>query len=195
MRSEVHREITLLMTRMRRLCSMAVNKRLAVVGSSMHVYMVLFRLVHEAEVPQHELAFDAAIGPAAVSRLIREMAADGLVSTRVDPADKRQRFVKLTPKGRTLERTLQGIVDNALEPYMEGLTEDEEQEFLRLLNKAHDAVLSVTTDSEEPVRAPARPRSLPERLSRGGRASEGKTDARQASAREAKASPRSRSTR
>src|SRR3954465_1686779 len=121
MRSQVHREITLLMTRMRRLCTMAVNKRLALVGSSMHVYMVLFRLVHEDEVPQHELAFDAPIDPAAVSRLIREMATDGLVTPRVDPADKRQRFVKATAKGRTMERTLQQIVDDTLEPYMVGL--------------------------------------------------------------------------
>jgi DNA-binding MarR family transcriptional regulator len=160
MRPQLHREITLMMTRMRRLCSMAVNKRLAVVGSSMHVYMVLFRLVHEAEVPQHELAFDAAIDPAAASRLIRDMAADGLVTTRVDPADKRQRFVKLTPKGRILESTLQGIVDDALEPFMVGLTAEEEQQFLRLLRKAHEAVVAVVTDTDEPVRAPGRPRSV-----------------------------------
>src|SRR3954465_2330219 len=99
MRSQVHREITLLMTRMRRLCSMAVNKRLALVGSSMHIYMVLFRLVHEEEVPQHELAFDAAIDRAAASRLVRDMSTDGLVTMRVDPTDKRQKFVKMTAKG------------------------------------------------------------------------------------------------
>lgn len=194
MRSEVHREITLLMTRMRRLCSIAVNKRLAVVGSSMHVYMVLFRLVHEAEVPQHELAFDAAIDPAAVSRLIREMAADGLVTTRIDPADKRQRFVKLTAKGRTLETTLQRIVDDALEPYMVGLTEDEEQEFVRLLHKAHDAVISVTNESEEPARAPARPR----RTAASGapiQIDAARAVRRRRAAPTSKASPRSRSTR
>ncbi len=160
MRPPLHREIALLMTRMRRLCSIAVNKRLSVVGSSMHVYMVLFRLVHEAEVPQHELAFDAAIDPAAVSRLIRNMAADGLVTTRVDPADKRQRFVKLTPKGRILERTLQRIVDDALEPFMVGLSADEEQQFLRLLRKAHNAMVSVVPETDEPTRAPAKPRAV-----------------------------------
>ncbi|MFT3927272.1 MAG: MarR family winged helix-turn-helix transcriptional regulator [Myxococcales bacterium] len=170
---------------MRRLCSMAVNKQLAVVGSSMHVYSVLFRLVHEAEVPQHELAYDAAIDPAAASRLIRDMTADGLVTTRVDPADKRQRFVKITAKGRTLERTLQQIVDAALEPYMVGLTESEEQDFLRLLRKAHEAVMAISSEGEEaPVRAPAKPRALPARapVSRTTQV-------------HAKLSPRSRSTR
>jgi|GEM_PF-3508180 len=203
MRPQVHREIALLMTRMRRLCTIAVNKRLALVGSSMHVYMVLFRLVHEAEVPQHELAFDAAIDPAAVSRLIRDMAADGLVTTRVDPADKRQRFVKLTARGRALEHTLQRIVDDTLDPYMVGLTSGEEQEFLRLLRKAHEAVVSAVIDGDEPVmRAPSRPRALPNRIPRAraqrvelvgvGRAAapNGGT-----SGQAAKASPRSRSTR
>jgi DNA-binding MarR family transcriptional regulator len=159
MRTEVHREISLLMTRMRRLCTMAVNKRLALVGSSMQLYMVLFRLVHDEEVPQHELAFDAAIDPAAVSRLIREMTAEGLVTTRVDPTDKRQRFVKLSAKGRTLERTLRQIVDDALEPFMAGLTAQEEQDFLRLLRKAHAAVVEVTAESEETPRVPARART------------------------------------
>jgi DNA-binding MarR family transcriptional regulator len=159
MRTEDSREISLLMTQMRRLCTMAVNKRLALVGSSMHVYAVLFRLVHDEEVPQQELAFDAAIDPAAVSRLIREMASAGLVSTRVDPTDKRQRFVKVTAKGRTLERTLRQIVDDALQPFMQGLTCAEEQEFLRLLRKAHQAVLTAAVESEEVPHVPARVRS------------------------------------
>jgi DNA-binding MarR family transcriptional regulator len=150
------------MTKMRRLCMMAVNKRLSLVGSSMPVYSTLFRLVHEAEVPQHELAFDAAIDPAAASRLVRDMVAEGLVTTRVDPADKRQRFVKLTAKGRTLESTLRRIVDDALEPYMVGLTAAEEQEFLRLLRKAHDMVVTVATEGQEiPMRTHPRARSTP----------------------------------
>jgi DNA-binding MarR family transcriptional regulator len=189
MRSEVHREISLLMTKMRRLCTMAVNKRLSLVGSSMHVYSVLFRLAHDAEVPQHELAIDAAIDPAAASRLIREMAADGLVTTRVDPSDKRQRFVRVTAKGRTMEHTLKQIVDDALEPYMVGLSVEEEQQFVALLRKAHDAVISVAS-AEEPsrVRAPSTASAGASRTSAGASSS---TRGRVAGA----ASPRSRSTR
>ncbi len=136
---------------MRRLCSLTVNKRLAVVGCSLHEYAVLFRLVHEAEVPQHELAYDAAIDPAAVSRLVHAMARSGFVTTRVDPTDKRQRFVKLTPKGRTLERTLSPVVDAALRPLLSGLTPAEEQQFVGLLRKSyrHAATTSAALDARE----------------------------------------------
>jgi DNA-binding MarR family transcriptional regulator len=143
MRQAVHREIARLLAQFRRLCSVAVNKRLAVVGSSMTEFVVLMRLSEEEEVQQAELSYDAAIDPAAVSRLIRDMTKAGLVSARVDPTDKRQRFVKISAKGRTLVRTLSPIVDSTLAPYMAGLNAEEEQEFLRLLRKAYETVVQV----------------------------------------------------
>jgi len=139
------------MTQMRRLCSLSINQRLQVVGCSLHEYAVLFRLVVDAEVPQHELAYDAAIDPAAVSRLVRDMTRSGLVTTDVDPTDKRQRFVKLTSKGRALERTLSPVVDAALHPLMGGLSEVEEETFLRLLRKAYEH--AVAADAEMEARA------------------------------------------
>jgi DNA-binding MarR family transcriptional regulator len=151
MRPDVHREIARLMAQLRRLVSIAVNKQLAVVGSSLHEYVVLMRLFEEQgeEAPQSELAYDAAIDPAAVSRLVRDMAQAGLVTTRQDEHDKRQRFVRLTAKGRTLVRTLSPIVDTTIEPYMAGLSDDEEQEFLRLLRKAHATVSKLAIDGEK----------------------------------------------
>jgi DNA-binding MarR family transcriptional regulator len=143
MRADAHREIARLLSQLRRHCTVAVNKQLSVVGSSMHEFVVLVRVSEEDDVPQSELAYDAAIDPAAVSRLIRDMTKAGTVTTRVDPTDKRQRFVKATPKGRTLVRTLAPIVDSTLAPYMSGLEDHEEQEFLRLLRKAHAAVVAV----------------------------------------------------
>ena len=136
------------MTQMRRLCSLTINKRLAVVGCNLHEYAVLFRLVHDTEVPQHELAYDAAIDPAAVSRLVRDMTHSGLVTSEVDPTDKRQRFVKLTTKGRALERTLAPVVDSALQPLMGGLTIAEEDSFLRLLRKAYEHAVAADAELE-----------------------------------------------
>jgi DNA-binding MarR family transcriptional regulator len=144
MLNQVHREITRLVSQMRRLCSLTVNKRLSVVGCTLPEYVVLFRLVHDGEVTQHELAFDAALDPAAVSRLVRSMTEAGLVTTRVSPQDKRQRYVKLTNKGRALERTLSPVVDDALKPLLSGLNLTEERQFLDLLRRAHDHAVKVT---------------------------------------------------
>lgn len=162
MRSQVHREVARLVTQMRRLCSLAVNKRLAAVGHTLPEYAVLVRLVEDAEAPQHELAYDAALDPAAVSRLVRSMARAELVATRVDPTDKRQRFVRLTPKGRALERTLTPVVDAALQPLLSGLSASEEQQLFGLLHKAyeHAAAAASTLDASEPRSAGASGRSV-----------------------------------
>lgn len=143
------------MTQMRRLCSLTINKRLAAVGSSVPEYAVLFRLSEDTEVAQHELAYDAALDPAAVSRLVRNMSRDGTVTTRVDPTDKRQRFVKLTPKGRNLERTLAPIVDAALQPLLGGLSSAEEQQFLKLLRKSYAVAEAAAAAQDGAVRSSA----------------------------------------
>jgi MarR family transcriptional regulator, organic hydroperoxide resistance regulator len=184
MRAEVRRQIARLIAHTRRFCSMAVNKRLALLGSSLHEYSVLFRLAEDDEAPQHELAFDAGIDPAALSRLVRDMSASGLVTTRVDPADKRQRFVRITAKGRALEQTLTPVVDTAIEPYMVGLSSAEEQQLRDLLQKAHNAIVhllasegpeprvqSAPKAAARPARArPAAPRAVPANKSRASRA-------------------------
>jgi DNA-binding MarR family transcriptional regulator len=122
----------------------------------MHEFVVLMRLAEEDEVAQAELPFEAAIDPAAVSRLIRDMTKAGLVSARVDPTDKRPRFVKISPKGRVLLRTLSPIVDSTLAPYMAGLSEDEEQEFLHLLRKGYETVVRVAeSEARASVREPS----------------------------------------
>jgi DNA-binding MarR family transcriptional regulator len=158
MRNQIHREVSRLMTQMRRLCSLSISKRLSVVGCSLHEYAVLFRLSIDAEVPQHELAYDAAIDPAAASRLVRNMQRDGLVTADVHPTDKRQRFVKLTSKGRALERTLSPVVDAALQPLMGGLTAAEEESFVRLLRKAYEHAVGADAEIEAAERASVRPR-------------------------------------
>jgi DNA-binding MarR family transcriptional regulator len=165
MLNQVHREITQLVTQMRRLCSLTVNKRLNVVGCTLHEYAVLSRLAHEGEVAQHELAFDAALDPAAVSRLVREMIESGLVTTRVSPQDRRQRYVKITHKGRALERTLSPVVDDALKPLLSGLSQPEERQFLDLLKRAHDHAVNAQAqqDTPEPPRREPRTRKATRR--------------------------------
>lgn len=161
-----------MITQMRRLCSLAVNKRLAVVGCSLHEYAVLFRLAHDSEVPQHELAYDAAIDPAAVSRLVRAMVKGGLVTTRVDPADKRQRFVRATAKGRALERTLAPVVDAELEPLLSGLEPAEELQMVALLRKAYEHAAEAASHSEaSELRAAPRQKPVAEEASSAPRKS------------------------
>ena len=158
MAQEAFREISLLISQMRRLSSVFVNKRLSAVGMSLPAYKVLFRLVHDREVLQHDLAWDAAMDPAAVSRLIHGMVADGYVETRVDPSDKRQRYVSVTAKGRELERSLSPIVDAAFAPFSQLLSPTEQKTLVTILRKAADGVSRV---AQEALAAEAREASHP----------------------------------
>jgi DNA-binding MarR family transcriptional regulator len=136
MRSPIHRQIALHIMNIRREATVEINKHLAPVNASAPMYALLFRLVNEAEVPQLELASDAALDRAGVCRLVARMAEEGLVATRTDPDDRRQRLVRITRRGRALERALAPIIDHAVSSITGGLDEKEQRQLLSLLQKA-----------------------------------------------------------
>ena len=136
----VQREIGLQIMYLRRIAQVEINKRLAPLDASAPYYFMLFRLANDDDVPQAELASDANLDPAGVSRLLGRMADEGLVETYPDPDDRRQRRVRITKDGRELERSLAPVVDAVVEEVGGGLTEQEQRSLLRLLRKAADAV-------------------------------------------------------
>jgi MarR family transcriptional regulator for hemolysin len=153
------REVSLLIAQMRRISSVLVNKRLSAVGVTLPVYKVVLQLANIREVLQHELAYEAAMDPAALSRLIAGMVKNGLVDTRVDPQDKRQRFVRLTRKGQELERSLSPIVDAALKPYQSLLTAKEQSQLVAILRKACDGVTRIAQEAQASEQKSLRPPS------------------------------------
>jgi len=67
-----------------------------------------------------------------VSRLVDE----GWVSMSIDPTDRRRRRLAITDAGRDKERELAPLVDEAARLVIDGLTDAEERQLLKLLNKA-----------------------------------------------------------
>jgi hypothetical protein len=82
--------------------------------------------------------------------------------------------VKLTTRGRTLERTLAPVVDAALQPLLSGLTGAEEQQFLSLLRRSYEAASRVSSELDgpeaRPLPRPARGQSAARRPARAPRA-------------------------
>lgn len=140
MSRSIQREIALQIMYLRREAQVEINKRLAPLDASAPYYSILFRLANDEDVPQAELASDAALDPAGVSRLITRMVREGLVESYPDPDDRRQRRVRITRAGTELERSLAPVVDAAVEEMSGGLTESEQGALLRLLRKAAEAV-------------------------------------------------------
>jgi len=94
-------------------------------------------------------AFHLDIGPAAstlagelsvdvnyMTRILRKFAGDGLVETKVDPADRRRRLLRLTTKGETVLGALQGAADRDMARLVETLPDDRLDELRAALRKA-----------------------------------------------------------
>lgn len=135
-RAHVSREIAKRFTFLRRLATVELNRILAPLGATAPMYGVLLRLSTEGQLSQQELALDAGLDAAGVSRLVARLAEMKLVTVKVDARDRRRRLVRLTPKGAAFEKALEPVVDAAMRNAVIGLEEHEEYELLRILDKA-----------------------------------------------------------
>lgn len=131
------REVAVRFGYLRRVVLSELNRVLAAHGMTPPGYHVLFRLATEGgELPQQELVLDVELDAAGVSRLLSRMVDQGLLTTQVDPEDRRRRIVRLTAEGRCLQEALAPEVDAAARRVVTGLTADEERQLLALLDKA-----------------------------------------------------------
>jgi DNA-binding MarR family transcriptional regulator len=142
-RAHVSREVAKRFTFLRRLATVELNRILAPLGATAPMYSVLLRLSTEGELSQQELALDAGLDAAGVSRLVARMTNMKLVRVKVDAKDRRRRLVRLTPKGMAFEQSLEPVVDAAMRQAVIGLEEHEEYELLRILDKTVRSMMEV----------------------------------------------------
>ncbi|GAB4197069.1 MAG: hypothetical protein OHK0013_04840 [Sandaracinaceae bacterium] len=142
-RAHISREIAKRFTFLRRLATVELNRILAPLGATAPMYNVLLRLSTEGQLSQQELALDAGLDAAGVSRLVARMSEMKLVTVKVDAKDRRRRLVRLTPKGIAFEQALEPVVDAAMRHAVIGLEEHEEYELLRILDKTVRSMMEV----------------------------------------------------
>lgn len=141
MRSQTHRAIALHIMHFRREATLRINQDLAELGWSAPAYIVLFRLASDEDgANQRDLASDAGLDASAVSRLIARLVDEQLVVASVMESDRRQRLIKLTKRGRRLERALAKIVDAIISQMMSPLETEEQELFLSLLERTTSAL-------------------------------------------------------
>jgi DNA-binding MarR family transcriptional regulator len=142
-RAHIAREIAKRFTFLRRLATVELNRILAPRGATAPMYNVLLRLSTEGQLSQQELALDAGLDAAGVSRLVAKLYDMKLVAIKVDPQDRRRRLVRLTAKGEAFEQALEPVVDAAMRHAVIGLDENEEYELLRILDKTVRSMVEV----------------------------------------------------
>ncbi len=136
MNTPIAREIAARFMYLRRMAMTAIGERLAPMGMGVAEYLVLFRLAQEDDVPQQDLEHDSGLGASGVSRMVARLVDEGWVTMSIDPTDRRRRRLAITDAGRDKERELAPLVDDAARLVIDGLTDAEERQLLKLLNKA-----------------------------------------------------------
>lgn len=125
----VGRDLTLLAKSMRA----RFEARLAAVGASVPAWAVLSCAVAEEGLSQRELAERMAIEPATLTRHLDRLEADGLITRRRDPDDRRILRIEATPTARLIHADLALVARRLEDDLLAGLSPAEVAELRRLL--------------------------------------------------------------
>jgi MarR family transcriptional regulator for hemolysin len=98
----VGRPIGLTLARTAKIISRAFDDALAAAGGSTPIWLILISLKTQPTSNQRELAKAIGIQGATLTHHLNAMEADGLITRRRDPANRRVHQVQLTEQGQTL---------------------------------------------------------------------------------------------
>ncbi|OXM14896.1 MarR family winged helix-turn-helix transcriptional regulator [Paenibacillus herberti] len=135
-----------------------LNKQLACrfeadVGLSPNRLELLCRLSREEEISQSELQKAVSIDPAAVTRHVQQMEAEGILVRTRSNEDNRIALVRLTEKGKAWIDNRSREKDQFMEKLQEQLSAEDRQELIRLLSALGRSMESVGSGrkADEPV--------------------------------------------
>ncbi|WP_285579370.1 MarR family winged helix-turn-helix transcriptional regulator [Actinoallomurus iriomotensis] len=105
------------------------------VGMSAHRVQVLVRLRRGGETSHSDLRQALGVDGASVTRLVKELEAEGLAGRRLDPADNRYTLAALTPAGERLAADLERSHQEYQERLLDGVSTQEREAVLRVLRR------------------------------------------------------------
>jgi MarR family transcriptional regulator for hemolysin len=129
--------------------SAAFDSAMAEAGGSLPIWLVLVSLKTERGASQRAMAESMGIQGATLTHHLNGMEAAGLVTRRRDPENRRVHIVELTESGEQLFGRLRAVAVEFDARLRSGLTEQELDEFVRVLE-----VLGGNVDAEWAVVAP-----------------------------------------
>lgn len=106
----------------------------------MSQFKILRVLQAKANMTQREIANSLAQTEASISRQIKLMLDDGLLSSTISPTNRREHLIRPTAKGAKITETALEILFQANRPTFESLDEDEQRRLVESLAKIHDQV-------------------------------------------------------
>jgi MarR family transcriptional regulator for hemolysin len=134
------RPIGLTLARTAKTISRAFDDALAAAGGSTPVWLILISLKTQPTSNQRELATAVGIQGATLTHHLNAMEADGLITRRRDPANRRVHQVQLTEQGETLFYRLATAARAHDQRLRAGLDDEEIATLERLLGRLQDNV-------------------------------------------------------
>jgi MarR family transcriptional regulator, transcriptional regulator for hemolysin len=120
--------------------SRAFDDALAATGGSLPMWLIMISLKTQSLGNQRELAEAIGIRGATLTHHLNAMEADGLVTRRRDPANRRIHQVELTERGETLFHQLAAAALLHDQRLRTGFSEEEIATFEQLLRRLHHNV-------------------------------------------------------
>jgi DNA-binding MarR family transcriptional regulator len=116
----------------------------------------IIRALYTAEMTQADLQHQLGVEGPGITRLVKQLEAEGLVTRRPDPSDNRYTRVALTPAARKLHARadLAKFAQTFGAQLMAGLTARERAELLRLLGKVSANLAALRTATDDRPDAP-----------------------------------------
>ena len=127
--------IGLRLSRAARSVSRAFDDALAGAGGSLPVWLVLISLKSQRLANQRELAEAVGIREATLTHHLNAMDAQGLITRRRDPANRRVHVVELTEKGEAAFRRMRGAAVAFDRRLRSGITEEDVANLEDLLSR------------------------------------------------------------
>jgi MarR family transcriptional regulator for hemolysin len=99
---------------------------------------LLYALYRAGEITQTDLQRHVGVEGPVITRIVKQMEADGCITRRVDPQDNRYTLVALAPAGHQLIDEARQVKAAFEARLLAGLSEDEKAQLLRILGHIHD---------------------------------------------------------
>ena len=135
--NDPRREAGLRIVETSRLLRSLVELRLRPYGMTRAQYATLSKLERQDGVMQAELAEILEVQPIAMVRLIDQLAAEGLIERRPDPADRRCNRMYITAGGKAHLEKLSGFKEGLGAELFEGISEGDLRQLLATLDHLH----------------------------------------------------------
>ena len=128
------------LSRTAKVCGRAFDDAMAAAGGSQPVWLILISLKTQQLGNQRELAEAVGIQGATLTHHLNAMEADGLVTRRRDPDNRRIHLVELTDEGEALFHRLRATAVEFDQRLRSGLSEKDIATFSRILARLRENV-------------------------------------------------------